>query len=114
MSTLRFQKNYPKIIKMASGHLSLELSDQISFDSFPEYAELFLSIVGGSVIERGDSIVMCIWDVVIDEYKYRLVYDDYPCGVSLESDNDESDGQLIKVKETLIAIQGVRVVDFRI
>lgn len=101
MNTLHFPKGYPKIIKMASGHLSLELSDRVSFDDFPEYAELFLAAVDGSVKKRGDSIIMCIWDVVIKGCKYRLVYDDYPCGVSLESDNETSDSELTRIKEML-------------
>jgi len=103
MDILRFQKGYPQIIKMASGHLSLELSDKVSFDNFPAYAELFLSTVDGSLKERNDSVVMCIWEVVVNERKYRLVYDDYPCGVSLESNSDESDKELISIKDVLTA-----------
>lgn len=102
MSTLIFPKGYPKIIKMASGHLSLELSDEVSFDSFPEYASLFLAAVGGTVEERNDSIIMCIWNVLIKGKRYRLVYDDYPCGVSLESQDYESDDEIIKIREAVL------------
>ena len=104
MGRLQFQKGYPKIVKMASGHLSLELSGQVSFNGFPDYAELFLSTVGGIIKERNDSIIMCIWEVVINDCRYRLVYDDYPLGVFLESDNDRSDGELSRIKKMLEAV----------
>lgn len=102
MKTIHFPKGYPKLIKMASGHLSLEISDNVSYESFLEQAELFLASVGGAIKNRNDSFIMCIWKVEINDREFRLVYDDYPCGVSLESNNEESDKELIKIKDMLL------------
>lgn len=102
MKTLELPNDYPRIIRMASGHLSLELSDQLSFDEFPEYAKEFLATLGGCIEEKNDSIIMCIWDAVINENKYRLVYDDYPRGVSLESQGLDGDNELLKIKEIIL------------
>lgn len=103
MKTINFSNGYPKITKMASGNLSLELSENIFFDDFPEYASLLLSIVDGDIEKKDDSIIMCIWNVVINGRKYMLVYDDYPCSVSLESSSEESDVYLIQIKKILEA-----------
>jgi len=102
MSILNFPNDYPRITTMESGHLSLELTDRISYDNFHEYAENLLSTIGGSVEEKHDAIVMCIWDVVINQHQYRLVYDDYPCGGFLESFSTASDNELTRIKEMLL------------
>ncbi|MGI2030382.1 DUF3630 family protein [Endozoicomonas acroporae] len=101
MDTLFFVEGYPRLQKMASGHLSLELSDKITLDEFPEFANRLISVVGGIVEEKNHSVIMCIWDVSINDKQYRLVYDDYPCGVSLESDNDDSDREIYRIKSLL-------------
>jgi hypothetical protein len=104
MDNLRFHEGYPKIRESASGHLSLELSETVSYDRFPEYAELFLSTVGGIVKKRSDSFIMCIWHVVINGQDYRLVYDDYPCGVSLEPNYEASDKEILRIKRVLESV----------
>lgn len=105
MSAFVFPSGFPWVIKMASGHLSLELSDQVFLDDFPEYAYLFLEVLNGSVEERHDSIVMCIWEVIIHNKKFRIVYDDYPCGVSLESYSDDGDDEIVRLKEFFLSLR---------
>ena len=101
MSAIVFSSGFPRVIKMESGHLSLELSDQIFLDDVSEYASSFLDVLNGSVEERHDSIVMCIWEVIINNKKFRIVYDDYPCGVSLESYSDDGDEEIVRLEEFL-------------
>jgi len=110
MNTLNLPQGYPKIIKMASGHLSLELSDNVSYESFLEHAELFLASVGGVIKKRNDSFIMCIWKVEINNREFQLVYDDYPCGVSLESDSDASDQELLKIMSVPLSRPDVQLI----
>jgi len=81
--------------KMASGHLCLNLSEKISWEIYPDFAESIIKICDGTVKDKVESPEMRIWIVVIAQQELRLVYEDYPQLVSLESCSDEAD-QLIK------------------
>jgi hypothetical protein len=89
------------IIKMASGHFCLELTEQISWDSFPEEAKKFLKLVNGEIIKTTDSTDIRIWEVIIREKKFNLTFDDYPVMMSLESDSHESDLEIERIKNYL-------------
>ena len=88
MNKIHFTEGFPRIERMASGHLCLELSDSIGYEHFFEYAELIMSKISGRVKNRNNSYVTCIWDVLVRGDSYRLVYEDYPCLISLESSSD--------------------------
>ncbi|MDR9469322.1 DUF3630 family protein [Marinospirillum sp.] len=79
-----FKEGFPRLNKMASGSLSVELADNISYDDFDRFASSIVSHLRGIVLEKNDSIVMCLWDVLIDGFKCRIVFDDYPQGVFIE------------------------------
>lgn len=102
MLNLPFDKDYYHLAEMTSGHFSLEITDKMSWESFPEYALKFLSIVNGFVDKKNSTADMHIWDVIIDGFSYQLVFDDYPCTMSLESKTDASDKNLFKIKEMLL------------
>jgi hypothetical protein len=83
-----------EIEAMASGHCCLNLSEQVGWSEFPEYAEKLLSKLGGRQVSVADAPDIRLWEVEVDGESLRLVYDDYPVMVSLESDTDSSDSLL--------------------
>jgi hypothetical protein len=83
-----------EIEPMASGHCCLNLSEQVGWSDFPEYAETLLSTIGGRQVSVADAPDIRLWEVEVAGERLRLVYDDYPQTVSLESDSDSADSQL--------------------
>lgn len=80
-----------RIGQMASGHLCLEFSERVTWDSFPQFADRILSEIGARVTNKADTVEIRIWSVEIGRFHLRLVYDDYPSQASLESDSAEAD-----------------------
>ena len=76
---------------MASGNLWMILSESISWEEFPRYATSILQFVGGSKVDVAESVEMRLWNVKILGQSMRLVYDDFPQMVSLESEDAEGD-----------------------
>jgi len=70
---------------MASGNLSLFITDQVSWQSFPSAARAFVQRVGGRVVRRIDTPVERMWIVVIRWRPFFLSFDDFPLGLSLDS-----------------------------
>lgn len=83
------------VFKMASGRLYLNLSEQISWESYPHYAEYIVHLCDGVIKDKIESPDVRIWIVAIAQQEIRLVYEDYPQIVSLESCSCETD-QLIQ------------------
>ena len=90
-----------KIITMASGHLSLELSEKIDWEDFSRFASTFLEKVNGRALEKVETFDMHIWDVVINGVTLQLVWDDYPVMTSLEANCDAGDSLLKTIFESL-------------
>ena len=83
-----------EIEPMASGHCCLNLSEQVGWSEFPEYAEKLLSKIGGRQVSVADAPDIRLWEVEVGGESLRLVYDDYPQLVSLESDSHAADARL--------------------
>lgn len=73
------------------GHLGLELAELPSWTSFESYAERLLQQLGGRVLNRATLVDMHLWDVEIESVPLRLVYEDFPNRICLESDSDAGD-----------------------
>jgi hypothetical protein len=87
---------------MASGHLCLNLSEQVEWEAFPAYAEQLLRVLRGRKVESLSSVDIRIWDLLLHGTRVRLVFDDFPVMVSLESSDDEGDAVLRRVEAQLI------------
>jgi hypothetical protein len=74
-----------EIQPMASGNLSLFITDQVSWESFPSAAQAFVQRVGGRVVRRIDTPVERMWIVVIRWRLFFLTFDNFPLGLSLDS-----------------------------
>jgi len=70
---------------MSSGNLSLQVTESVSWESFPDQAQRFLDRFDGRVVERIDTPVERMWIVIIRERRFWLTFDDYPPGLSLDS-----------------------------
>jgi hypothetical protein len=75
----------PAIRQMASGNLSLLITENISWESFPEQAQEFVDRFEGKVIYKIDTPVERMWLILIKWRPFCLTFDDLPLGLTLES-----------------------------
>jgi len=90
------------IHEMASGNLSLLITEDVSWDSFPEIAQSFLSKFQGRVIGKFDTPIERLWIVLIRWRPFFLVFDDFPLGLTLESMNRFCDPIIIELHSELV------------
>jgi hypothetical protein len=77
----------PNVTAMASGNLSLLITEDVSWDSFPEQARQFVERFNGRVLKRIDTPVERMWIVLIKWRPFWLIFEDFPLGLSLDSMN---------------------------
>jgi hypothetical protein len=70
---------------MASGNLSLVLSDEVTWESFPILAARYLAQFKGRRLRVVDTPVERMWIVLIRWRPFFLTYDDLPNQLSLDS-----------------------------
>ena len=87
--------------KMKSGRSCLNLNSRVSWESFPEYAESLLGVLGGTIQKKSDSPDIRVWEVRTENQTFRLVFEDFPVMVSLESTSVDGDIHLARIKERL-------------
>jgi hypothetical protein len=76
---------------MASGHLCLNLTERITWEEFPSFAERFVRAINGEITRKSDGPDLRLWEVTIVAQPLRFVFDDFPVMVSLESPNEKGD-----------------------
>lgn len=86
--------------EMASGELSLLLTDRVQWESFPDYVTAILRLVGGSVVDRADGPAERVWTVSIGGQLFWLACDEI--GVSLDAKSRESTLLIASIHETLL------------
>ena len=84
-----------------SGHLCLELASDMSWDRFPYFVNEFLNRFNATLEKKTDAVDIRIWEIAIEGEQIRCVFEDFPLMLSLESDTDNGDQILMKVKEEL-------------
>nr|WP_314494219.1 DUF3630 family protein [uncultured Pseudomonas sp.] len=87
--------------RMKNERLYAELNSDVGWEGFPKYAEEFVKLFSGSVISRSDSVDTRVWEVIIKGGLLRLVYEDFPMMISLESQNNEGDRFIKDLKDIL-------------
>lgn len=90
---------------MTSGHLCLDITENMTWEDFPIYAKNLLKFLGGKIISKFDGPDIRIWDVRINKKNYRLVFDDYPLMVALESSDNEADSEIKRIRESLLKLR---------
>jgi hypothetical protein len=100
----RFIPESLRLETMASGHLCLRLSERIGWEHFEAFAEELLPILDATVAHKTDGVEMRIWQLDLPRCSLRLVYEDFPVCISLESSTDEADGVLRKLHQKLKSV----------
>jgi len=77
------------------------LSESVEWDGFPAYADSFLTALGGKKTGTADAADARLWEVTIDGQQLRLVFDDFPVMVSLESADPLGDAVLRSLYQVL-------------
>jgi len=93
------------ISKMASGHLCLNITENINWDDFPEYANKLIKIFNGELLSKVDATDVRIWEININNQKFNLTFDDYPIMVALESSDDGSDTEIENIRDILLNLK---------
>lgn len=88
------------------GRLSLNLTEQLTWEGFPSFAENFIQSVNGQLRKVSDGVDLRMWDVEIDAEVLCLVFDDFPVMVSVESYNKSGDEVLRRLFKELRGSQG--------
>ena len=83
-----------QLLSMASGHGCLNLSERVDWSEFPGYAQHLLAEIGGRQVSQDNCPDVRLWEVDVRGERLRLVYDDYPQMVSLESSSGAADSLL--------------------
>ena len=104
MNKLKSNIDHLEVCTMASGNLSLKLTENMNWDNFPDFAEEFLKVLGGKVISRSDAVDIRVWEVMIDNSGFWLSYDDFPSEVSLDSKDKEGSDKITKIRDIVLAM----------
>lgn len=86
---IRFRN--PVLGKMQNGNPCIELTEDGTWESFAPFAEALAKQIGGAITRRIDGPDVRLWEMEYLGYPLRLVYDDFPNGISLEPRTDGSD-----------------------
>jgi hypothetical protein len=70
---------------MASGNLSLLITEDVSWESFPDHAQRFVDRFAGEVVRRIDTPVERMWVVKVRSQIFWLTFEEFPPGLSLDS-----------------------------
>ena len=87
--------------KMASGHLSLNLSEKVTWEGFPNYAAGLLRLLDGKLLNQSDGVDIRLWKVEIAGRTISLVFDDYPLMVAFESSDLDGDALIEDLHQRL-------------
>jgi hypothetical protein len=79
--------NQPTIETMASGNLSLTITEDTAWETFPDQATDFVRRFGGIVLKRIDTPVERMWLVLIKWRPFYLTFEDFPLRMTLDSMN---------------------------
>ena len=83
--------------EMASGHASLVLTSSVSWEDFPDYALTFVRCVEGRSSNLLEAADVRIAPVYVEGEELRLVFEDYPQMISLESTTAAGDRILYRL-----------------
>lgn len=86
---------------MASGSLCLVLQEPISWEAFPEWAELWCRRLKATRIDEAEGIDERLWSVSVGGNLYWLVYDSWQAALTLEPQQAVPDETVRELTETL-------------
>lgn len=87
--------------KDIAGHSCLVLTEHIAWEEFEAYAKEVLHRLDARVFEKANTVDTHLWDVEVETVPLRLVYEDHPNRVMLESSSFPGDMMLKKLQARL-------------
>ena len=87
--------------RMASGEMSLRLTSQVSWESFPEYAHAVVGFLSGAITTRADSPAERVYAITIRGMSFWIAFDDFGLGVSLDPQNADAGRMMVEIRDTL-------------
>lgn len=88
--------------RMASGEFSLRLSSQVSWESFPDYAEAVADLLDGTITTTADSPSERVYAMTSGGQPFWIALDDFGLGVSLEPQNAEAGRMIPEIRDALL------------
>ena len=86
---------------MASGHLCLVITEDVTWEGFPEWANRVLFQIEGVLKGKADGVDTRVWEIECQGCGLLLVFQDYPVQASLESDSKWGDEILKQILHKL-------------
>jgi hypothetical protein len=93
---------------MASGNQSLRLTERVSWEGFPSYAEVLVHSLGGAIVHRADSAAERVWTATVRGGTFWVSFDHFGLGVSLDPQNAEAARLIPGIQETLLAVRNAQ------
>jgi hypothetical protein len=87
---------------MASGGSCILLTERISWDEFPDYAEAIVRLTGGHLGERIDSGGERVWRFDRNGLGYWITWDDLDPGVSIEPCDQVAGAEIEAIRDMLL------------
>jgi hypothetical protein len=79
---------------MADGNLCVTLTEAGTWESFPIFAEAWAAQIGARIEDRIDVVDTRLWHIRYERSLLRLVYADFPNGVTVESTGPEANAAI--------------------
>ena len=91
-----------EIEEMASGDLSLALTESVRWEEFADYAADIANILGAEIEDRADTVVERVWVVSVNGLKYWITFNDFALGISLDSQDARASAAVRRLRERLV------------
>jgi hypothetical protein len=90
---------------MSSGDQSLRLTTRVEWDAFPSYASSVSSLLGGTIVDRADTVVERVWTARIRGAAFWVSFDDFGLGVSIVPKDERASSLILGIRETLVEVR---------
>lgn len=87
---------------MASGKLSLTITEDTAWETFPGQASRFVGRFRGTVIKRIDTPVDRMWIVLIKWRPFFLTFEDFPLRLTLDSTTTSGASVIHEIHDALL------------
>ena len=87
----------PKLRKMKNGNVCVELTEAGTWESFPRFANKWTKQIGAKITDRLDGPDVRIWRISYEGQTLKLVYDDFPNGITVEAIDADSNSAINRI-----------------
>lgn len=91
----------PSLLKMSNTHLSLELTEEVPWESFNKFSRKFSKQINAKLKRQIVGLETRFWDIEVNNEALVLIYRGFPLGISIESDTKKGDEILTSLYEVV-------------